>query len=73
MSLEETGAPLWATQSKQGRLSHDSPAQRVTRSTETQWKLRDLQSRAVGQSQGESHHDLTRWKAKSILEVALEM
>lgn len=30
MSLEETGAPLWATQSKQGRLSHTSPAQRDT-------------------------------------------
>lgn len=47
MSLEETGAPLWATQSKQGRLSHTSPAQRVTHEAETQWKLMDLQSGTV--------------------------
>lgn len=59
MSLEETGAPLWATQSKQGHLSHTSPAQSHPRSTETQGKLTDLQSGTAGQSQGESHHDLT--------------
>lgn len=59
MSLEETGAPLWATQSKQGRLSHTSPAQRVTR--EAQRHNESLRIYNPGQqvSHGESHHDLT--------------